>query len=194
MLLSHYEEAFRWSRLVYRRDYTPFVNTICHNSVHVNVIHQKDCSVISFAWTMSPSNVLSMSTSAKFMDGEVHCGLLSLYMSLKEKIAKSVHSPKIQKNVFVCGHSVGGALASFCALDLSWNYNVECLTFGCPRFASSRFQKIFRNILPKAVSVCNILDVSTWPYHKYKQAANVSWVLHWSCTPHSLSCYELPGM
>lgn len=47
--------------------------------------------------------------------------------------------------VLVTGHSLGGAIATFAALEIRHSgYNVDHFyTFGCPRVGSSRFAKYF---------------------------------------------------
>lgn len=52
------------------------------------------------------------------------------------------------KKVVVTGHSLGGALATFCALDLKLQHNdtdIQLYTLGSPRVGNEGFFKFFHN-------------------------------------------------
>ncbi|KAG0498458.1 hypothetical protein HPP92_003149 [Vanilla planifolia] len=64
--------------------------------------------------------------------------------------------------ITVVGHSMGGAMAAFCALDLKVNYgvdDVQLMTFGQPRIGNAIFSSYFKTHLPNAVRVTNGHDV-----------------------------------
>lgn len=189
MLLSYHQEAVQWTKLAYNQSYTPFVKMICKSSIQVIVVHQKTQTVLAFAYTITKKPLTN--TMKKFMDGMVDGGLLALYQTIEDDIKNELHKPNVQRNILICGHSFGGAIACLCAMDLSWNYNVDCITFACPCFVSLRFQKIFRNILPSAVSYCNLFDVYAHIPFTYKQAGMVKWIVHPCCSPRALACFHV---
>ncbi|OAY83614.1 Lipase [Ananas comosus] len=64
--------------------------------------------------------------------------------------------------VMVTGHSMGGAMASFCALDLAVNFgihNVQLMTFGQPRVGNAAFASYFTEHVPKTIRVTNGNDI-----------------------------------
>ncbi|KAJ0977606.1 hypothetical protein J5N97_013080 [Dioscorea zingiberensis] len=107
----------------------------------------------------------------------VHHGFYSAYhnTSLSPGILKAVQKTRdvygdIQ--VMVTGHSMGGAMASFCALDLSVNHgihNVQLMTFGQPRIGNAIFASYFRKHVPHTIRVTNGHDIVPHlpPYYYY---------------------------
>ena len=176
-----YNEAYNWLLLAKRTSYTPFVQTIERALFRVIIVHQKDETVVAFS---GASVLVEHDRSSLFCGGHVHAGMLSLYRSVRDEILCSVYPPNVQKKLFVCGYGIGGAIASLCAIDMSWHYSVNVITFGSPCFACKRFQKIFRNIFPCALSVCNVFDFHVYLPLKYKQAAKVKWVHKVCCSSH----------
>lgn len=64
--------------------------------------------------------------------------------------------------ITVVGHSMGGAMAAFCALDLKVNYgaqDVQLMTFGQPRIGNAVFSSYFKTHLPDAIRVTNGHDI-----------------------------------
>lgn len=64
--------------------------------------------------------------------------------------------------VIVTGHSMGGALASFCALDLAVNFDVrdlKVITFGQPRIGNSVFAAAFGILVPNTVRMTHSHDI-----------------------------------
>lgn len=69
--------------------------------------------------------------------GRLHAGFWSAYQSLREEIVKQLTSRDI-KTVWICGHSLGGAMALCCAYDLSNSNTIPIsgvITFGQPKLA-----------------------------------------------------------
>ncbi|URE38300.1 lipase precursor, partial [Musa troglodytarum] len=59
-------------------------------------------------------------------------------------------------------HSMGGALASFCALDLTINHGIEdiqLVTFGQPRIGNAAFSNYFIRHVPHTVRVTHANDI-----------------------------------
>ncbi|KAM7488200.1 hypothetical protein LguiB_025684 [Lonicera macranthoides] len=64
--------------------------------------------------------------------------------------------------IMVTGHSMGGAMASFCGLDLRLNLgaqNVQVMTFGQPRIGNAVFASYYGQIVPNTIRVTNEHDM-----------------------------------
>jgi len=87
--------------------------------------------------------------SARYLKNAwVHAGFLKQYDTLRDQILSKIQR---DKPIICCGHSLGGALSTIAALDLSLNSNkntakplhVTCCTFGSPRVGSAFFRTLF---------------------------------------------------
>jgi predicted lipase len=83
---------------------------------------------------------------------KVHRGFLRQFRSLQEFINSDIvdyiykGDPKTRE-IIVTGHSLGGALASLCALYFSLlykNVRVSCYTYGSPRVGHTTFVSLFK--------------------------------------------------
>lgn len=71
--------------------------------------------------------------------GRLHSGFWSAYQSLRKEIIKEIDSPDL-KHLWVCGHSLGGAMALCCAYDLTNSTELPLsgvVTFGQPKLADN---------------------------------------------------------
>lgn len=88
----------------------------------------------------------------------VHLGFLADYIGYARGFIHAwlADHPEV-KNVFAAGHSLGGALATLCAVDLQYNFgdrftsqdSVECVTFGSPRVGNQAFVESFNRRVPQ---------------------------------------------
>ncbi|KAK4784224.1 hypothetical protein SAY86_018592 [Trapa natans] len=65
-------------------------------------------------------------------------------------------------NIMVTGHSMGGAMASFCGLDLTVNHeakSVQVVTFGQPRIGNTVFASYYSQLVPNTIRVTNDHDI-----------------------------------
>ncbi|CAK9159750.1 unnamed protein product [Ilex paraguariensis] len=74
--------------------------------------------------------------------------------------------------IMVTGHSMGGAMAAFCGLDLMVNckaQNVQVMTFGQPRVGNSAFVSYYNELMPNTIRVTNGHDMVPHlpPYYSY---------------------------
>ncbi|XP_078176326.1 lipase-like isoform X2 [Carex rostrata] len=107
----------------------------------------------------------------------VHHGFYTAYQStvLRPAILSTLQNiKKIYGNIsiIVTGHSMGGALASFCALDLAVNCgekDVQLMTFGQPRIGNAVFATCFNERIPKAIRLTHQNDIVPHmpPYYSY---------------------------
>ncbi|XP_052206614.1 lipase-like isoform X3 [Diospyros lotus] len=97
----------------------------------------------------------------------VHHGFYSSYhnTTIRPGIVNAVKQAKEmygEINVMVTGHSMGGAMAAFCGLDLMVNIeakNVHVVTFGQPRIGNAAFASYYSQLVPNTVRVTNDHDI-----------------------------------
>lgn len=100
-------------------------------------------------------------------DAMVHHGFYSAYhnTTIRSGVLLAVQRAKKlygELGIMVTGHSMGGAMASFCALDLTVNYGesvVQVMTFGQPRIGNSAFASYFSKHLPNTIRVTHEHDM-----------------------------------
>lgn len=91
----------------------------------------------------------------------MHCGFTTAYDSVREDIHKTLRESGI-KTVIVTGHSLGGALATLCAVDIQFNFPeiaVEVYTFGAPRVGNTGFRDSFDRRVPNSYRFVNGMDI-----------------------------------
>jgi len=96
---------------------------------------------------------------------EVHEGFYDTYLSVQSQIQTAVQ--KLwdmygeSTNFQVTGHSLGGALATMCAIDFYVNYDVEpqfVYTFGEPRVGNSQFASYYESKIYNQMRVTHHKD------------------------------------
>ncbi|KAG8090270.1 hypothetical protein GUJ93_ZPchr0011g27208 [Zizania palustris] len=122
----------------------------------------------------------------------VHHGFYSAYYNttLRHEILKSIRWARKTYGrlpIIVIGHSMGGSLASFCALDLSVKYGsqeVQLMTFGQPRVGNPAFAAYFNEQVPRKIRVTHQNDVvphlppyfgylGEWTYHHFAREVSL---------------------
>ena len=79
-------------------------------------------------------------------DGLVHNGFQNELEKLWVDITKEL-TPHLSKKLTICGHSLGGAMATICASRLQMDIDVHCLyTYGSPRTGTSDYIKKFEHV------------------------------------------------
>lgn len=86
-------------------------------------------------------------------DIQVHKGFITAYKSVREKIHNYINKISGISKIIVCGHSLGGALATLCAVDLQYNfnYNIECYPSGNPSVGNKAFVKSYNKRVPNTL-------------------------------------------
>ncbi|CAN4099629.1 unnamed protein product [Withania somnifera] len=110
-------------------------------------------------------------------DAMVHHGFYSAYhnTTLRPCVLSAVKKAKELYGdipIMVTGHSMGGAIAAFCGLDLTVNYgsqNVSVMTFGQPRIGNAAFASYYSKWVPNAIRVTHEHDIVPHlpPYYHY---------------------------
>ncbi len=92
-------------------------------------------------------------------NSRVHSGFANAYDRLRPQILAALDANP-NKNVYVFGHSLGGALATLCAIDLSINRNsstsarsITHIVSGSPRVGDGLFYSLFRSAVPNNMRV-----------------------------------------
>ncbi|ETW06678.1 hypothetical protein H310_02860 [Aphanomyces invadans] len=93
----------------------------------------------------------------------VHEGFWTAYQTVAATVLAAIESlhHECPRPVYVTGHSLGGALAILCSLDvaLKWgSTQVACTTFGCPRVGGNAFKKLFNALVPTTFRFVNGRD------------------------------------
>jgi predicted lipase len=77
-----------------------------------------------------------------------HKGFINAYNVIRSHIISSTRN--YNEIVFVCGHSLGGAIATFATLDLKILFPQKYIviyTFASPRVGDQKFAEIFNNVM-----------------------------------------------
>lgn len=121
----------------------------------------------------------------------VHRGFYTAYhnTTLRQSVVAAVMSlkEKHEFSVMVTGHSMGGAMAAFCALDLTVNYDlkdIQVVTFGQPRIGNSIFAAYYSALLPNTYRMTHAHDIvphlppyySLFPRRTYHHFGREIWI------------------
>lgn len=90
----------------------------------------------------------SVAPSSSYRNAQVHEGFNNAYMKVRQSILAALQNQPNTVNVFVFGHSLGGALGTLCALDLAVNQNrkyasITHIVSGSPRVGNETFRAYF---------------------------------------------------
>lgn len=174
------------------------------NGIIYGLFYTDDFLVISFKGTSSFKETLSnlkfIQTDDKYsIPGYIHKGFHDLILTnnvvetLEDKIYIGNH-----KNIYITGHSLGGALATIFYSYLissplsnkSKDKNIELVTYGCPRTGDKEFSKTIEN----STRIVNGNDIVTKiPIIDYKHSEKLHHIgSKWSCrliSDHHISNY-----
>lgn len=97
-----------------------------------------------------------------------HEGFTEAYAAVQGEVIhvleSMLHSEK--RTVMLTGHSLGGALATLCALDVRLSLGLDddeilAISFGAPRCGNSEFQGVYDKLVPLTWRVCLNRDLMT---------------------------------
>lgn len=93
---------------------------------------------------------------------KMHQGFTSAYLSVREQIHSYLRS-HAASSLTVTGHSLGGALATLCAVDIQYNFSnlvtIDVYTFGSPRVGNNGFRDSFNRRVPKSYRFVYGMDI-----------------------------------
>lgn len=90
---------------------------------------------------------------------KVHTGFLASYKQVRSFIHKSI--AKYSK-VIIYGHSLGGAIATLCAVDINYNFpgtDIGVITTGSPKVGNNAFISSYNRRIPDTVRIVNGRDI-----------------------------------
>ncbi|CAM8908476.1 unnamed protein product [Rhodiola kirilowii] len=125
-------------------------------------------------------------------DAMVHHGFYTAYhnTTIRPGVLTAIEEAKAfygDIKIIVTGHSMGGAMAAFCALDLVVNLkakDVQVMTFGQPRIGNEVFASYYKQALPNTIRVVNDHDLvphlppyySIFPHKTYHHFPREVWL------------------
>jgi predicted lipase len=97
--------------------------------------------------------------------GKVHGGFLHVYETVRDGILSVLATLDAGMNLYVAGHSLGAALATFAALDIeaTTKHKVGALyTYGSPRVGDDEFVRVFNaRFHQRSFRIANTSDIVT---------------------------------
>jgi predicted lipase len=92
----------------------------------------------------------------------LHKGFSDAYFSVRDDIHQYVRDYPISY-VTATGHSLGGALATICAVDIQYNFAdkvaIEAYTYGAPKVGNDGFQTSYNERVPNSYRFVNGMDL-----------------------------------
>ncbi|GAB4384667.1 MAG: lipase family protein [Elainellaceae cyanobacterium] len=93
---------------------------------------------------------------------KMHSGFSAAYMSVRKQIHEYL-STHDAATVTTTGHSLGGALATLCAVDVQYNFAdkvaIDVYTFGSPRVGNDGFRDSFNRRVPDSFRFVYGMDI-----------------------------------
>lgn len=94
-----------------------------------------------------------------YVDGQlVHGGFYRIYVNIRQQIIDFINDNEVSE-LYITGHSLGGALAILCGYDLSESKSMVHYTFGAPRVGNTLFTLDFNKAVPQSMRVNNTEDL-----------------------------------
>ncbi|WP_127533573.1 lipase family protein [Paenibacillus kobensis] len=153
------------------------------------LIESDRAAILAFRGTRSTMDWVSDFISQQILFKPVkprclcHKGFTDIYTSCQEEVRSLIKASDPDKQLFVTGHSLGGALATLAAFDIALNVKREPIvyTFGSPRVGDPKFARTYNRIVKHHWRVQNEYDiVSHLPPVVYRQpkTKNIFYYMH----------------
>jgi predicted lipase len=91
----------------------------------------------------------------------MHRGFVSAYFSVRSQIHEYLESHPLT-GIVAAGHSLGGALATLCAVDIQYNFaqlEIEAYTYGAPKVGNDGFRDSFNRRVPNSFRFVQGMDI-----------------------------------
>lgn len=127
--------------------------------------------IIAFRGTSSTTNWISdiIASQKTFQYTKEYClthrGFTDIYSSARDEIYSVLSKMEQDKTLYITGHSLGGALATLCAVDLAANTDFSppyLFTYGSPRVGDPAFANVCSTYVPNSYRIANPFDVVTY--------------------------------
>ncbi|WP_044478809.1 lipase family protein [Paenibacillus antibioticophila] len=132
------------------------------------ILESSEEIIIAFRGTSSAQDWISDFIASQkrypYLKGPLytHKGFTDIYASSRNKLIASIRKLPTSKKLYITGHSLGGALATLCALDLAANTSftsIQLFTFGSPRVGDPAFSKACAQYLSDSYRIANLFDI-----------------------------------
>jgi len=165
-------KGLKREELVYSLDKTPVFGCLWSNDEVLWIGYRGTMNVKEWVqnfqfdqeiFTEEDENVTAQ-TKLKFLRNvqtqpNVHSGFLNIYEQFRDSVLQTVKKINPRK-IIVCGHSLGGAIATINALDLkNAGYDVSAYTFASPKIGDESFCDIINTSKLKLYRIFNTLDI-----------------------------------
>jgi len=157
--------TFEYSRLIYSA-------RLCRFSYKRNdyfLIHQNKTIDICFRGTKNLYDIyINLNIFPKSFikdDIKVHRGFLYKYLSIRNSIINETNeiiSKYDIDDIYISGHSSGGALATIASLDFYYLYPrqiIKTITFGSPKMANKAFAEEYKRCINNSIRIINKNDI-----------------------------------
>ncbi|MEP0923466.1 lipase family protein [Leptolyngbya sp. ST-U4] len=92
----------------------------------------------------------------------MHSGFIAAYFSVRDRIHDYINKSTVS-SVVATGHSLGGALATLCAVDIQYNFSdkvtIEAYTYGAPKVGNDGFRDSYNRRVPDSYRIVNGMDL-----------------------------------
>ncbi|MEP0982454.1 lipase family protein [Leptolyngbya sp. FACHB-17] len=92
----------------------------------------------------------------------IHQGFVAAYFAVRDRIHEYIRNNAIS-SVVATGHSLGGALATLCAVDVQYNFSdkvtIEAYTYGAPNVGNDGFRESFNQRVPNSYRIVHGMDL-----------------------------------
>lgn len=134
------------------------------------IIESSDSIIISFRGSQSNPDwiadaaILQTYFPYTRINIKTHSGFAAIYNTCRQQIMNALSALSSSKQLFVTGHSLGGALAVLCTLDAAINTSYKdpvMYNFGSPRVGNSKFVQVYNEIIENSIRIVNTNDLVT---------------------------------
>ncbi|MGD6817879.1 lipase family protein [Metabacillus sp. 113a] len=132
------------------------------------ILESDDAAVIAFRGTQSDEDWIADAAirQSPYLyhpgAGQVHRGFQSIYSTCRDEILKAYEGISKKKNLFITGHSLGGALAVLHAADAAANSGFRSIvmySYGAPRVGDGLFASVYDRLVPNSIRFVNKTDI-----------------------------------